>query len=48
VVRDFLIAIGVDPVTADADAEGMEHHISEKTLAVFRRLTTQKINPSSP
>jgi len=23
VVRDFLIAIGVDPVTADADAEGM-------------------------
>jgi len=47
VVRDFLIAIGVDPVTADADAEGMEHHISEKTLTVFRRLTTQKISSSS-
>lgn len=43
VVRDFLTAIGVDPVTADADAEGMEHHISEKTLSVFRRLTKQRM-----
>jgi DtxR family manganese transport transcriptional regulator len=37
------MAIGVDPVTADADAEGMEHHISEKTLSVFRRLTKQRM-----
>jgi len=35
-VRDFLIAIGVDPHTADADAEGIEHHVSSKTLAIFR------------
>ena len=43
VVRDFLIAIGVDQITADADAEGMEHHISDKTLSVFKQMT---IKPS--
>ena len=42
VVRDFLEAIGVDPITADADAEGMEHHISDKTLSAFKRITSQK------
>ncbi len=35
-VRDFLIALGVDPNTADADAEGMEHHVSDLTLEKFR------------
>ena len=35
VVRDFLIAIGVDPETAEADAEGLEHHVSEETLTAF-------------
>ena len=37
VVRDFLIALGVDPDTADADAEGIEHHVSESTLDAFRK-----------
>lgn len=37
VVRDLLIALGVDAQTADADAEGIEHHVSEATLAAFRR-----------
>jgi Mn-dependent DtxR family transcriptional regulator len=32
-LREFLMDIGVDAKTADADAEGMEHHISKKTLA---------------
>ena len=36
-VRDFLIAIGVDPHTADGDAEGIEHHVSEQTLRAFRQ-----------
>ncbi|MDX2259237.1 MAG: manganese-binding transcriptional regulator MntR [Hyphomicrobiaceae bacterium] len=36
-VRDFLVALGVDAETAEADAEGIEHHVSEATLAVFRR-----------
>ena len=35
-VRDFLMALGVDPTTADADAEGVEHHVSPKTLDIFR------------
>jgi DtxR family manganese transport transcriptional regulator len=37
VVRELLISLGVDAETADADAEGIEHHVSEATLAAFRR-----------
>jgi DtxR family manganese transport transcriptional regulator len=37
VVRELLIALGVDADTADADAEGIEHHVSEATLEAFRR-----------
>ena len=37
-VRDFLIALGVDRETAESDAEGIEHHVSPKTLAAFRRV----------
>jgi DtxR family manganese transport transcriptional regulator len=37
VVRDLLIALGVDAETADADAEGIEHHVSDATLKAFRR-----------
>ena len=36
VVRDFLVALGVDAETADADAEGIEHHVSNATLQAFR------------
>ena len=36
IVRDFLVCIGVDAETAEADAEGLEHHVSEKTLDAFR------------
>lgn len=35
-VREFLIALGVDAETAEADAEGIEHHVSEATLEAFR------------
>jgi Mn-dependent DtxR family transcriptional regulator len=31
-LRKFLISLGVDAKTADEDAEGMEHHVSPKTL----------------
>ncbi len=30
-----LVALGVPPETAELDAEGMEHHVSEVTLAAF-------------
>jgi len=34
-VVDFLIAIGVPSETAEADAEGVEHYVSEATLRAF-------------
>ena len=36
IVLGFLIRLGVSPETAEFDAEGIEHHISEETLAVFK------------
>jgi DtxR family manganese transport transcriptional regulator len=36
-VRDFLLRIGVDRETAEIDAEGIEHHTSQTTLAALRR-----------
>ena len=35
-VREFLVALGVDSETAEADAEGIEHHVSDATLDAFR------------
>ncbi|WP_370321492.1 manganese-binding transcriptional regulator MntR [Oricola sp.] len=37
IVERVLIALGVSPETAQKDAEGIEHHVSEETLAAFRR-----------
>lgn len=37
VVVAFLLAIGVDEATAQQDAEGIEHHVSEATLACMAR-----------
>lgn len=37
VVLEFLIAIGVDRTTAEVDSEGIEHHVSPKTLAAMKR-----------
>lgn len=31
-IRQFLIGLGVDAKTANLDAEGMEHHVSPRTL----------------
>lgn len=36
-VVDLLIAVGVPPDAAEQDAEGMEHHVSDITLAAFSR-----------
>jgi DtxR family manganese transport transcriptional regulator len=38
IVLEFLLAIGVEEETAQADAEGMEHHVSPGTLAAFERV----------
>lgn len=38
-VTAFLRSIGVPAAIAEADAEGIEHHVSAETLAAFRRFT---------
>lgn len=37
VVVEFLEALGVPSTVAEADAEGIEHHVSRETLAAFVR-----------
>ena len=39
IVRDFLVTIGVPDTIAEEDAEGVEHHVSKETLAVFAEIT---------
>ncbi len=36
-VVSFLTALGVDDETARIDAEGIEHHVSERTLRAFKK-----------
>ena len=42
IVRDFLVAIGVDPEIAEADAEGLEHHVSPETLKAFKLVISER------
>jgi len=42
IVLGFLHAIGVPAEAAAIDAEGIEHHVSEETLAVFEKIANQK------
>jgi DtxR family manganese transport transcriptional regulator len=39
IVLEFLQAAGVDAAVAATDAEGIEHHVSEETLAALARAT---------
>ncbi len=39
IVYRFLLSIGIDEATAAIDAEGIEHHVSPKTLRRFEELT---------
>jgi DtxR family transcriptional regulator, manganese transport regulator len=41
-VVELLLAVGVAKETAEADAEGMEHHASEATLKAFARFLARK------
>ena len=42
IVYQFLLTLGIDQQTAAIDAEGIEHHVSPKTLACFRRHTIDR------
>ncbi|BBI92170.1 putative DNA-binding metal dependent transcriptional regulator [Serratia symbiotica str. Tucson] len=37
IVVDLLVCLGVPTKTAELDSEGIEHHISDATLAVFEQ-----------
>ena len=39
VVKDFLVALGVEAAVAERDSEGMEHHVSDETLAAMQRFS---------
>jgi DtxR family manganese transport transcriptional regulator len=41
-VVSFLIALGVPDEVAESDAEGIEHHVSQQTLAAMRRFVASK------
>ncbi len=41
-VVDVLLALGVPAEVAEADAEGIEHHVSETTLKVFAQFLRRR------
>ncbi len=41
IVVRFLVRLGLDPETAEKDAEGIEHHVSERTLELLRDFADQ-------
>ena len=43
-VYTFLMNLGIDNKTASADAEGIEHHVSEKTLKKMEKFNNKKNN----
>lgn len=42
IVLAFLQALGVPEAIAQADAEGIEHHVSPETLTAFERFTKSR------
>lgn len=45
IVHEFLLAAGISDMVAEADSEGIEHHVSAETLTMFQRLTEQFRKP---
>lgn len=45
IVVELLLAVGVPPEAAEADAEGIEHHVSQASLDAFSRFLA---GPSRP
>lgn len=39
IVERFLLALGVSPAVARRDAEGLEHHVSDETLSLFKKFS---------
>lgn len=45
-VVEFLLSLGVSSETAELDAEGLEHHLSEETLAAMRAFNRRVAEPA--
>lgn len=41
IILKFLISLGVSPETAEYDAEGIEHHVSQETLKIFKKFLSK-------
>ncbi len=46
IVVAFLLSLGVSQETAETDAEGLEHHLSEETLAAMRTFAKAPVSPA--
>ena len=44
IVFQFLLNLGLDSNTAEIDSEGIEHHVSEKTLKKMEKFNNLKKN----
>ena len=44
IVLTFLKKLGLDAKTAEADAEGIEHHVSDKTLKKMDQFNKKKLD----
>lgn len=42
IVVRFLVQLGLDPDTAEQDAEGIEHHVSQRTLDLFQAFVADR------
>ena len=42
IVYEFLLIMGIDKKTAEADSEGIEHHVSKKTLIKMEKFNRSK------
>ncbi len=42
VIREFLVSLGVSPLTAEDDACHMEHLVSEETISAMKRSLAKK------
>lgn len=42
IVADFLLSLGIDPDTVAIDSEGMEHHVSDRTLEAMTRFISSR------
>lgn len=47
IVYNFLLALGIDELTAQIDSEGIEHHVSPQTVAAMKRFaeSSRKFTP---